>query len=40
LLLLHSPVRQVEELMPQFFGRSLFALVRDQEILAQCASLS
>jgi hypothetical protein len=31
-----SPVVQVEELMPQFFGRSLFALVRDQEILSQC----
>jgi hypothetical protein len=24
--------------MPQFFGRSLFALVRDQEILSQCVS--
>lgn len=29
------PFVQVEELMPQFFGRSLFALVRDQEILSQ-----
>jgi hypothetical protein len=26
--------------MPQFFGRSLFALVRDQEILSQCVSQS
>jgi hypothetical protein len=31
-------VVQVEELMPQFFGRSLFALVRDQEILSQFVS--